>query len=196
MTFFEPRRISSSSFDIEIALELLAEKICETSSGWTVIVGEDAVLVAHFMTFLDKAFDYSATVMANLGRDRHPKTQRLLVEQLKAIYPDVIASTQCPLVLAGCEQDEVWILEYTEKLGFSVRQGDAHPMLCTGSELNRVFFGVNHANDLSETMRRYVEIAYKRSRSDKEQTEMEECLAQLQKHNISLDHIDPVERVS
>lgn len=194
---FEPRHYSVTSRDSTIALKQLAKHIVEVPSDWTVIVGEHQVLIQRLMTCLDNVDDFAHydRLRPDLGKYEHPKQQVTLVERLKAESTErVLASTQCPLVLASCEQHEVWILERSGDT-FSVRQGSVHPMLCTGSELNRVFFGVNHANDLSEVMRRYVEIAYKRRRSDEEQTEMEANLAKLQKHNISLDHIVPVERV-
>lgn len=193
--YFEPRLINVTG-NKQSALRFLARSVYETPSRWVVVVGEDRTLVAQFLTHLDRVSEPFPLVMPNLGRDMHPKQQRSLVERLKATHPDdnVLASTDCPLVLAGCEPQEVWILEQSYAT-FSVRQADAHPMLCTGSELNQVFFGVSRANDIGEQARRYVEIATNRYRSDEDQVEMEANLAKLRKYSIPISCV-PVERVS
>lgn len=194
--YFEPRSHRVKTSDSRLALGALAKFVREVPSRWIVIVGEDAVLVAQFLVHLDIANKRRDYVFADLGQGMHPKEQRLLVERLRQEFPNnVLASTQCPLVLSGCYQDEVWILERSEEEGFSIRQGHTHPMLCTGSGLNEVFFGVLYANPLSEKIRRGVEIAYNRYRTDEDQAEMEANFAEAQKHGIPMGSCVPVERV-
>lgn len=112
----------------------------------------------------------------------HPTWQTNVVAGLKATFPRMqfIVTTHSPLVLAGCRADEVWMLEQDEQSGdVTARPSATEPMLLTGSELNRDFFGVERASRWSEEMRRYVELASNPYRSDAEEREAMSLLQKL-----------------
>lgn len=114
----------------------------------------------------------------------HPTWQTVIVAGLKATFPRMqfIVTTHSPLVLAGCRADEVWMLERDLQTGdVTARASATEPMLLTGSELNRDFFGVERASRLNEEMRRYVELAGNPYRSDAEEREAMTLLAQLRR---------------
>jgi hypothetical protein len=112
----------------------------------------------------------------------HPTWQTTMVAGLKATFPRMqfIVTTHSPLVLAGCRADEVWMLEQDEATGdVTARPNATEPMLLTGSELNRDFFGVERVSRLSEELRRYVELASNPYRSDAEEREVMTLLPKL-----------------
>ena len=92
-------------------------------------------------------------------------------------------------MLAGCKADEVWVLEQDRDTGnVAARVGPVSPMLLTGSELNREFFGVERASTLSEDMRRYVELASNPYRSDEDDVLATTLLRKLQDNDIAVDY--------
>ncbi len=112
----------------------------------------------------------------------HPTWQTTVVEGLKSAFPRMqfIVTTHSPLVLAGCRADEVWRLEQDRATGdVTAQPSPSEPMLLTGSELNRDFFGVERASPASEELRRYVELASNPYRSDAEDAEAHSLLFKL-----------------
>jgi len=126
----------------------------------------------------------------------HPTWQTTIVAGLRATFPRMqfIVTTHSPLVLAGCRTDEVWMLQQDEQTGdVTAKQGEVSPMLLTGSELNREFFGVERASPLSEDMRRYVELASNAYRSNEDDILIAELRGRLQDNDIAVDY-EPVAR--
>jgi hypothetical protein len=126
----------------------------------------------------------------------HPTWQTEIVAGLKATFPRMqfIVTTHSPLVLAGCRADEVWRLEQDEASGdITARSGEVSPMLLTGSELNRQFFGVDRASPLSESLRRYLELASDPYRSDADDALVRKLLQELRAQEITIEY-EPVAR--
>ena len=128
----------------------------------------------------------------------HPTWQTEIVAGLKRAFPNMqfIVTTHSPLVLAGCKADEVWMLKQDEMTGdVTAAPGEHSPMVMTGSELNREFFGVRRASPWSEDLRRYVELASNPYRTDGEDGQARQLLASLRANDIPVDY-EPVARKS
>jgi hypothetical protein len=128
----------------------------------------------------------------------HPTWQTEIVAGLKRTFPNMqfIVTTHSPLVLAGCRADEVWMLKQHETTGdVTAEPGHAAPMVMTGSELNREFFGVERASPLGEELRRYVELASNPYRSDSDDQLARKLLDTLHANEIPVDY-QPVPRKS
>lgn len=127
----------------------------------------------------------------------HPIWQTTIVSGLKSAFPRMqfIVTTHSPLVLAGCRADEVWRLSQDPKTGdVTAQPGSIEPMLLTGSELNRDFFGIARVSHLNEDLRRYHELSSNPYRSDAEDEEARELLKQLRGFLGDIEIYDPVER--
>lgn len=127
----------------------------------------------------------------------HPTWQTTIVSGLKSAFPRMqfIVTTHSPLVLAGCRADEVWRLVQDPKTGdVTAQPGSIEPMLLTGSELNRDFFGIARVSHLNEDLRRYLELSSNPYRSDAEDEEAKELLKQLRGFLGDIEIYDPVER--
>ena len=74
----------------------------------------------------------------------HPIWQSQLVPALKQVFPRIqfIVTTHSPMLLPGCERDEVFILRQDEGGDVTVHPAEAPPALMSGSEIYRIFFGV------------------------------------------------------
>lgn len=127
----------------------------------------------------------------------HPTWQTTIVAGLKSAFPRMqfIVTTHSPLVLAGCRADEVWRLVQDPATGdVTAEPGDIEPMLLTGSELNRDFFGIHRASPLNEELRRYSELASNPYRSDAEEEEAHALRQTLLSFLGSIEIPQPVER--
>lgn len=128
----------------------------------------------------------------------HPTWQTEIVAGLRRTFPNMqfIVTTHSPLVLAGCRSEEVWTLKQDETTGdVTAEQGHSSPMVMTGSELNREFFGVDRASPFGEALRRYVELASNPYRSDADDQLAHSILATLRANDIPVDY-QPVPRKS
>jgi hypothetical protein len=126
----------------------------------------------------------------------HPTWQTEIVAGLKATFPNMqfIVTTHSPLVLAGCRTDEVWMLRQDDQTGdVTAQPGEVSPMLLTGSELNREFFGVDRASPMSEHLRRYLELASDPYRSDGDDAEAAKLLQELRRAELTVDY-EPIAR--
>ncbi len=172
------------------------------SQGYQAVVSLVADIIGH--VWLEAGVqveldDMEGIVLVDeLDLHLHPTWQTTIVRGLKAAFPRMqfIVTTHSPLVLAGCRADEVWTLTQDDATGdVTARQGTESPMLMTGSELNDAYFGVSQASPLSETLRRYVELASNPTRSDADDTRMTELLRNLHDNDIPVDY-HPVARKS
>lgn len=119
----------------------------------------------------------------------HPRWQARLVTALRAALPKVqfIVTTHSPMVLPALRREEIVLLALDERGNVVPNTPDASPMLQTGSELYRDFFGINEAYPLSlaEDHRRYAFLVGNPVRSDAEEEEMLELRKKFQ--SLGLD---------
>ena len=114
----------------------------------------------------------------------HPRWQRTLVGSLKRAFPNVqfVATTHSPLVLAGLEADEIWILEQDAEGSVTARPSDAVPSLMTASSVLQTFFGVASVapDDTAGKLRRLAALdALGNDRTKSEQTEWAKLRGEL-----------------
>jgi hypothetical protein len=191
---------NAHSFEFDVGTGKLKLPAVWLSQGYQAVISLVADIIGH--VWLDAGeevplADMEGLVLVDeLDLHLHPKWQSQIVEGLKRTFPKMqfIVTTHSPLVLAGCEADEVWTLKQDPETGdVTAEQGTVLPMLLTGSELNSVFFGVERASQLSEDARRYVEVASDRYRTDEEHAEALELREKLQKHGAKIS-FEPVKR--
>jgi len=113
----------------------------------------------------------------------HPAWQRVLVRCLKKAFPKVqfVATTHSPLVLAGLDEDEVWILEQDADGSVTARQADDLPRLMTASGLLQRFFGVASVDPegAGKLLRQYGVLDSLQNRSEREEAQRVQLLRQL-----------------
>jgi hypothetical protein len=106
----------------------------------------------------------------------HPRWQARLVTALKAVFPKVqfVVTTHSPMVLPALTSEEVVLLDLDEQGNVTARTSDVSPMLLTGSELYRDFFGIDELEpkSIAEDHRRYAFLVGNPGRTDQEQEEM------------------------
>jgi len=113
----------------------------------------------------------------------HPKWRREFVRALKRTFPRVqfVATTHSPLVLAGLDEDEVWLLESGARGSVRARPAGETARLMTANGILRTFFGVDRVDpdDVGGKLREYGFLASMPRRSDEEERRMHELLAEL-----------------
>jgi len=114
----------------------------------------------------------------------HPRWQARLVTALKGAFPKVqfVVTTHSPMVLPALTSDEVVRLEIDERGDVVARRSEISPMLLTGSELYRDFFGIDELEprNVAEDHRRYGFLVGNPSRTDAEEAEMKTLRDKLQ----------------
>jgi predicted ATP-dependent endonuclease of OLD family len=180
--------IESHRFAMTIGDSILKLPAVWLSQGYQAVISLVADIIGN--VWLESGREISLSEMEGivlvdeLDLHLHPTWQTTIVAGLKACFPRMqfIVTTHSPLVLAGCRADEVWMLERDVQTGdVTARSSFTEPMLLTGSELNRDFFGVERSSQLNEEMRRYVELASNPFRSDAEDGEAMTLLTQLRR---------------
>jgi hypothetical protein len=194
--------IDAHSFEMRAGTGTVQLPAVWLSQGYQAVVSLVADIIGH--VWLDAGTEVALDDMEGLvlvdelDLHLHPKWQTEIVQGLKRTFPKMqfIVTTHSPLVLAGCEKGEVIMLVQDPETGDVTAQprNDVVPMLLTGSELNREFFGVQAA-PLSEDMRRYYELAYKSRRTDEEDALAQRLLTKLRGHGVEID-VEPVERTA
>lgn len=118
----------------------------------------------------------------------HPKWQAALVPVLKKTFPRLqfVGTTHSAMLLPGLAQDELLLLREDEDGNVLVKQAEESPALMTGSEIFDTFFGLHslYPTELGDALRRYGYLASNAYRSDKEEHELHQLLAQLKKNGI------------
>ena len=121
----------------------------------------------------------------------HPIWQLKLIRALKATFPRMqfVVTTHSPMLLVGCEQDEVRILGQDEEGNIQVQEAPASPAVMSGSELYNVFFGVEglYPTEAGALLQRYGFLASNPGRSDAEEAEIQELLRRLGAEEIHPD---------
>ena len=178
--------IESHRFAMKVGGEELKLPAVWLSQGYQAVISLVADIIGNVWLEAGEEIaleDMEGIVLVDeLDLHLHPTWQTNVVAGLKATFPRMqfIVTTHSPLVLAGCRADEVWMLEQDEQSGdVTARPSATEPMLLTGSELNRDFFGVERASRWSEELRRYVELASNPYRSDAEEREAMSLLQKL-----------------
>jgi predicted ATPase len=115
----------------------------------------------------------------------HPRWQARLVTALKAAFPKVqfVVTTHSPMVLPSLTAEEVVLLDLDEEGSVVARSSEVSPMLLTGSELYRDFFGISELEprDIAEDHRRYAFLVGNPARTDAEDAEMSALRTKLQR---------------
>jgi len=121
----------------------------------------------------------------------NPAWQVNLIPAFKATFPHMqfVVTTHSPMLLAGCERDEVIILQQDQAGNVEAREAPAAPALMSGSELYKVFFGVEglYPNRAGNLLRQYGFLASSPYRSDEEEETVQKLRAQLQGLGVSPD---------
>jgi len=120
----------------------------------------------------------------------HPQWQVGIVQALKSSFPAIqfVVTTHSPLIVAGCEDDEVVCLEKDDK-GF-IRVGERQrpdPRSLTGSELYWNYFGLERSipNPVGQALFDYERLKRNRDLRPDEQAELDRLEAFL-RHNGKL----------
>jgi len=191
-----------SRFVMKVGSEELRLPAIWLSQGYQALISLVADIIGNVWLEAGEAVeldDMEGIVLVDeLDLHLHPTWQTEIVAGLKRTFPRMqfIVTTHSPLVLAGCKADEVWMLKQDQATGdVTAEQGQSSPMVMTGSELNREFFGVDRASPLGEDLRRYVELASNPYRSDADDQLARALLATLTAHDIPVDY-QPVPRKS
>ena len=121
----------------------------------------------------------------------HPVWQAQLVQTLKHVFPRMqfVVTTHSPMVLPGCEQDEVFILQQNEEGDVVVHPADASPGIMSGSELYRMFFGVEgeFPNKAGRLLQEYAFLASNPFRSDADDVQITKLVKQLSDVGVTPD---------
>jgi hypothetical protein len=192
--------IESHRFGVQVGGDELMLPAIWLSQGYQAVISLVADIIGNVWLEAGDAVALDAmegiVLVDELDLHLHPTWQTEIVAGLKATFPRMqfIVTTHSPLVLAGCRADEVWRLEQDEASGdITARSGEVSPMLLTGSELNRQFFGVDRASPLSESLRRYLELASDPYRSDTDDALVRKLLQELRAQEIAIEY-EPVAR--
>lgn len=178
--------IESHRFAMKVGSEELKLPAVWLSQGYQAVISLVADIIGN--VWLEAGAEIALEDMEGLvlvdelDLHLHPTWQTEVVAGLKNTFPNMqfIVTTHSPLVLAGCRADEVWMLEHDPVTGdVSCAPSVTEPMLLTGSELNRDFFGVERASPVSESLRRYMELAGNPYRSNDEDGEAKKLLQEL-----------------
>jgi hypothetical protein len=194
--------IESHRFVMKAGSEELRLPAIWLSQGYQAVISLVADIIGHVWLEAGepvKLQDMEGIVLVDeLDLHLHPTWQTEIVAGLKRTFPNMqfIVTTHSPLVLAGCKADEVWMLKQDEVTGdVSAEHGQSSPMVMTGSELNREFFGIDRASPFGEHLRRYVELASNPYRTDAEDQLAHSLLDKLHANDIPVDY-QPVPRKS
>jgi hypothetical protein len=127
----------------------------------------------------------------------HPSWQIVLVRALKETFPKMqfVVTTHSPMLLPGFEMDEIRLLEQDEQGNVCVLPAKQSPLLMTGSEIYRVFFGVEglYPTKAGELLQQYGYISSNPRRTDADDDKMRRLRKELVDVGIEPDW-DPVPR--
>jgi hypothetical protein len=159
--------------------DLIGQQFWESSQSIDIAKMEGLVLIDELDLFL------------------HPAWQVTLIRGLKATFPRMqfVVTTHSPMLLSGCERDEVFILEQDEEGNVQARQAPANPALMSGSELYKVFFGVEglYPTEAGDLLQRYGFLASNPRRTNEEERTMQELRKQLLAKGVQPEW-EPVKR--
>ncbi len=121
----------------------------------------------------------------------HPSWQICLVKALKKTFPKMqfVVTTHSPMLLPGFEKDEILLLEQDEQGNVQARPAERSPLLMTGSEIYRAFFGVEglYPVQAGNLLQRYGYISSNPHRSCEDERELLALRDQLAAMDIEPD---------
>lgn len=119
----------------------------------------------------------------------HPQWQIEIISRTKKILPKMsfIVSTHNPLTLVGAKSEEIWILKREDEI-VSVSSGIENPILLTGGQIYRQYFGIRdiYPNDLGRLLQRFSYLASYSLRNNEEEIEVYDIKDKLSQAGI--DH--------
>ena len=167
-------------FHLRVGADSVALPATWLSQGYQATIAWIADLIGQF--FLDAGEPVALADMRGLvlidelDLHLHPRWQVSLVPAIRQVFPNVqfVATTHSPMVLPGLDRDEVFVLSQDQDGHVVAEHPEVTPKLMTGSEIYRVFFGIEalYPNDLAEKLRRYSFLVGDPGRSDGDEQEM------------------------
>lgn len=161
------------------------------SHGYQATIAWIADLIGQAMSEqpIEQLADIAGLVLVDeLDLLLHPRWQVELVPALKRIFPAVqfVTTTHSPMLLPGCEADEVYQLSFDAQTNITAKPAHASPKLLTGSELYSIFFGIDdlYPNELGEDLREYSFLAGNPRRSPEEEQTLARVLERLRDAGI------------
>jgi hypothetical protein len=193
--------VESHRFSFQAGTEVVKIPATALSQGYQGMIAWVADLIGQQFWEVDEEVtiaDMEGLVLIDeLDLFLHPAWQVNLIPALKATFPRMqfVVTTHSPMLLAGCERDEVLILQQDSSGNVQAHEAPASPALMSGSELYKVFFGVEglYPNRAGALLRQYGFLASNPERSDGEDQEIERLRGQLLALGVQPDW-DPVPR--
>jgi hypothetical protein len=193
--------IESNRFSMQAGDEAVKVPAVWLSQGYQGMIAWVADLIGQQFWEADREVDLAdmegLVLIDELDLFVHPTWQVHLVSRLKKTFPRMqfIVTTHSPMLLSGCERDEVVILQQDTSGNVEAHEAPASPALMSGSELYRVFFGVEglYPNQAGALLRQYGFLASNPDRSDEEDAEVQRIRAQLVALGVTPDW-EPVAR--
>jgi hypothetical protein len=165
------------------------------SQGYQGMIAWVADMIGHQFWEVDQGIPVAEmeglVLIDELDLFLHPKWQLGLIRALKATFPRMqfVVTTHSPMLLVGCERDEVCILREDEEGNIVAEEATASPALMSGSEIYNVFFGVDslYPNEAGALLQRYGFLASNPGRSEVEDQEVVQLLGRLRKLGVEPD---------
>ncbi len=191
-------RMRSGEGEVAIPATWLSQGY-QSTIAWIADFLGHVVLEAGPSTEVDAKGVCGLVLIDEIDLHLHPRWQARLVTALKAVFPKVqfVVTTHSPMVLPALTREEVVLLDVDEQGNVFAKTSDVSPMLLTGSELYRDFFGIDELEPkaIAEDHRRYAFLVGNPGRTDLEQGEMLALRKKL--HDLGIDPgWEPVERSS
>lgn len=112
----------------------------------------------------------------------HPRWQVDIISRTRKLLPRMsfVVTTHNPLTLVGAKAEEIWVLSNSDKRVVA-HQGIDAPMLLTGGQLYRRYFGIEdvYPDDLGKALQRYSFLCGYPSRTQDEENELNELVSVL-----------------
>ncbi|ONY76722.1 hypothetical protein A8F35_10985 [Burkholderia cenocepacia] len=117
----------------------------------------------------------------------HPRWQIEIISRTRQLLPKMsfVVTTHNPLTLIGAKAEEIWILASADRKVVA-RQGMEAPMLLTGGQIYRRYFGIEdvYPDELGKAMQRYSFLSGYAGRTDEEENELGNLISLLDKAGI------------
>ena len=115
----------------------------------------------------------------------HPEWQTRVIGDIRKAFPRMsfVVTTHHPLTLLGARAEEIWKIERNEEGAIVARAGKMLPAILTAPQILRHYFGIQRTfpNPLGEKLQRLSFLTGYRGRTEAEDQEMRELVAELQK---------------
>lgn len=115
----------------------------------------------------------------------HPEWQTRVIGDIRKAFPRMsfVVTTHHPLTLLGARAEEIWKMERNEQGAIVARAGKMLPAILTAPQILRHYFGIQRTfpNPLGEKLQRLSFLTGYRGRTEAEDQEMREIVAELRK---------------